>query len=97
MRARLMLAAALSMSAGTFSEPASAQENNGAKPAVDFCANVVLPQLPKANLGECVGYIRTSDQGFPSHECDSLLEIFPDEFFLMFDSYSDCVRTLKKD
>jgi hypothetical protein len=63
---------------------------------LDFCRTVVLPSLPLANLGECVGYAASfSTPGYPAHECDSFLEIDPETFFEVFDSYSDCVRTLK--
>lgn len=63
-----------------------------ANPAVvNFCKTEILPTLPTANLGECVSYILTSEEGFATHYCDAELENNPD-FFLDFESFADCVR-----
>ncbi|HVH48885.1 MAG TPA: hypothetical protein VM760_03275 [Sphingomicrobium sp.] len=72
---------------------ASPPEDPGKSGAVDFCAEVVLPNVPSANLGECVSILLVSTNGYPAHECDAFLEIAPDVFYTVYDSYSDCVRT----
>jgi hypothetical protein len=59
------------------------------------CAAIILPALPQATLGECVGYSLASEQGFASHDCDAFLEIDPDLFYTIYDSYSQCVRENK--
>jgi hypothetical protein len=71
-------------------------QNQGIGFWLNFCRDVVLPNVPQANLGECVGYAASfNTPAFPAHECDGFLETEPEAFFELFDSYSDCVRTLE--
>ena len=74
---------------------AIASIGGSAKPDVDFCRDVVLPQVPAANLGECVSYSETDyncDAGFATHDCDAFLEGDPVGFYLTYDSFNQCVR-----
>ena len=77
---------------------ASAQSAHGTynQEVVAFCKFKVT-QIPTVNVGECMGHVQTlfnSPNGYPPHECDAMLETDPATFFLYFDSFSDCVRTL---
>ena len=90
--------ALLVLTAGTIATPAlPAPPHSGKSGAVEFCQNVILPNVPTANLGECVSYVIVNENGFPSHDCDAFIENDPDLFFQIYDSYSDCVRTLKSE
>lgn len=92
-----MFVALATLAATTFSAPVlSAPPESGKSGAVAFC-RTLLPGIPEANLGECVSYVIVNENGFPSHDCDAFLEINPDLFYLIYDSYSDCVRTLKSE
>jgi hypothetical protein len=64
-------------------------------PAVAVCAYEVLPYVPQANLGECVSYSIIPNKAFSTHDCDAWLEIYPDDFYANWDSYSQCVRELR--
>jgi len=66
-----------------------------ANPATALCADVVLPNTPQANLGECISYLTIPNQAFSTHDCDAWLEIDPDSFYSYYDSYSQCVRDLR--
>ncbi len=88
----LLVASSTSAAADPTPTPGS---GNGATGLVSLCSTVVLPNVPQANLGECVSYSRASDAGFPSHQCDVLREIYPDVLETLFGTYSDCVRAMK--
>jgi len=96
---RSLIAVALLASAASIpafaTDPAPQPSGNGNSGVAEFCASEVLPLLPLANLGECVGYVLTSEQGFASHDCDAFREIEPDLFYTIYDSYSECVRENK--
>ena len=65
------------------------------KPAIDLCRDVLLPNRPASNLGECLSYINVSandSDGVPSHECDFLQENDPDTFDMMFVTKSECIQ-----
>ena len=64
-------------------------------PAVALCAYDVLPYVPQATLGECVSYVIIPNKAFSTHDCDAWLEIYPDDFYANWDSYSQCVRALR--
>ena len=88
----MTLAATVQSAPAISAPPASAAADD-----VAFCRDVVLPNVPQATLGECVGYSMTfanSENGFVAFDCDAFMEVDPEGLFLLFDSYSDCVRTL---
>jgi hypothetical protein len=92
-RVSLMIACALA----TTTAPLVPISTALASPAgVQHCRSDVLPNVPEANLGECVSYNKVSDKGFPAHDCDAFLETAPDIFFLFYDSYSECVRAARE-
>ena len=65
------------------------------KPAIALCRDVLLPNRPASNLGECLSYITVAEnesQGEPSHQCDFLEENDPFTFELLFVSRSDCIQ-----
>lgn len=65
-----------------------------AEPATDslaLCRDVILPNTPEANLGECMSFFRTSQEGFYAHLCDVLRELEPD-VYAQYDNFGDCVR-----
>lgn len=65
------------------------------KPAIGLCREVLLPNRPASNLGECLSYItvaQNGSDGVPSHECDSLQENDPDTFDLLFVTKSECIQ-----
>lgn len=85
----------------SFSAPAQA-----ANPNVGFCKDYVGsdPTLdPNLNRGECISYLTTFDNSFKNghangwavHECDYLLENYPDEFYAIWDSKQECVADLR--
>jgi hypothetical protein len=92
---------ALTLLVGAVSTPALAKDptpvtsGNGNSGTPAFCGAEILPTVPQANLGECVSYGTTSDEGFASHMCDALREIHPDVFYSLYDSFSECVRENK--
>ena len=93
----LIIAAVLATMAtpSSAADPLPIPSGNGRSWVPGACAAEILPVLPAANLGECVGYSNTSEAGFASHDCDAFMEIEPDLFFAIYDSYSDCVRQNK--
>lgn len=91
------LIALLALVSGTYAAPAlPAPPESGKSGAVLLCQSL-LPDIPEANLGECVSFVIVDENGFPAHDCDAFLEIEPDLFYLIYDSYSDCVRTLRSE
>ena len=89
--------ALVALVAGTLATPAlpaPPEFSQGA--AVELCRQLGFPVGP-GNLGECTSYVLTDGNfnGFPSHWCDAFVEGDPDLFFATFESYSDCVRTMK--
>jgi hypothetical protein len=90
--AALMCSAVLASAANAGPNPSPSPRANG---AVADCAIDVLPNIPQANLGECVSYSIIPNHAFSTHDCDAFLEIEPEAFYLVFDSYSQCVRELR--
>lgn len=92
-----LFTALFTLAAGTLATPAlpaSPEFSQGA--AVELCRQLGFPD-GEGNLGECVSFVMTfgNPNGFPAHNCDAFIENEPEAFFELFDSYSDCVRTLK--
>jgi hypothetical protein len=92
-----LFVALLTLAATVPTVPAnSAPPDSGKSGAVLFCRSL-LPDLPTANLGECVSYVIVNENGFPAHDCDAFLENEPELFYLFYESYSDCVRSARQD
>ena len=85
------------------STPAQAKNAN-----VQFCKDYIAdPTNPDVNLnrGECISYLTTLDNvsktggknitGFGVHDCDYLLENYPDLFYATYDSKQDCMADYK--
>jgi hypothetical protein len=65
------------------------------KAAIDLCRNVLLPNRPESNLGECLSYITVAENGSGgevAHHCDSLEENDPVTFEMFFTSKSECIQ-----
>lgn len=65
------------------------------KPPIDLCRNVLLPNRPASNLGECLSYINVAanqSQGEATHQCDFLEENDPFTFDLLIVTRSECIR-----
>jgi hypothetical protein len=65
------------------------------KPAIELCRDVLLPNRPASNLGECLSYINVAanqSEGEAAHECDFLEENDPFTFDLLFVTRSECIR-----
>ena len=65
------------------------------KPAIGLCRDVLLPNRPASNLGECLSYITVAaneSEGVASHQCDFLIENDPDTFDMLFVTRSECIQ-----
>jgi hypothetical protein len=71
--------------------PAQAQDR-GATNDLALCRDVILPEFPESNLGRCVGFNRTSDEGFNTFICQSYRLLDPVNFDDEFDTFGDCVK-----
>ncbi|MEO8456002.1 MAG: hypothetical protein ABI454_12665 [Sphingomicrobium sp.] len=95
LRMRTAFMAALVIAAGvTPIVPASAARAEP-KAAIDLCRNILLPNRPESNLGECLSYITVAENGSAgevAHHCDSLEENDPVTFDMFFTSKSECIR-----
>jgi hypothetical protein len=89
--------ALMTLAAAVQSGPAISAAPEYSKGAAVALCKELLPGIPEANLGECTSYVMTDNNfnAFPAHWCDAFMEGDPDLFFSIFDSYSDCVRTMK--
>ena len=92
-----MLAATLV--SGSFGSPAAAQ----AQPPVNTAANLdfrraFIQQVEGVPLGGCLSFLQTDELGSPGfipHLCTAFEGSDPDEFYLIYSSFSDCVRELR--
>ena len=65
------------------------------KPVIELCRDVLLPNRPASNLGECLSYINVAaneSEGEASHQCDFLEENDPFTFELLFVTRSECIQ-----
>ncbi len=89
-----MAAALLAISAtAVAAAPAASSAHPANRQVQDFChALIASGTYPTLNLGECVSFNVTSDQGFVTKFCDFLRETdgYADYGFT---SFSDCVRS----
>jgi hypothetical protein len=62
---------------------------------IGLCRDVLLPQRPNSNLGECLSYINVAQNGSDgevSHFCDYLIDNDPFTFELLFSSRWECLH-----
>jgi hypothetical protein len=71
--------------------PALAQAH-GAKEDVALCRDLIVTDFPESNLGRCVGFNRTSDEGFNTFICQAYRLVDPVAFDAEFDTFGDCVK-----
>ena len=103
MKRFVLKAGAIALIVGSPTFPTSAvhaQSDPGLGPdIVAFCrVHITEPGFTTGTLGECTSYVQTlfkTDDGFVSHFCDGLEETQPDVFYSMFDSKSECIRTVR--
>ena len=69
--------------------PAQAQ---AATDDVAFCRDAIVTDFPESNLGRCVGFNRTSEEGFHTFFCQSYRLLDPVNFADEFDTFGDCVK-----
>lgn len=95
MRKTILLASALVVAATrvTLPRPAEAAPQ---KWILDFCRDVILPEFQYIpSLGECIAYNETlfnaEDHGFPTLDCHSFRLLEPEEFYLRYETFGECV------
>jgi len=69
--------------------PAQAQ---GARDDLALCRDIILPEFPQSNLGRCMGFNRSSDEGFNTFICQYERLLDPINFADEFDTFGDCVK-----
>ena|SRR2546430_15064818 len=98
MKKRLM-ALVVGASFSAVSVPASAlaptADDGSATANVEFCKQFSAGSgIP---VGRCVGFVQTEElgsAGFATHFCQAFEGSDPEEFYLIYDSYNECVREL---
>ena len=63
---------------------------------VEFCREVILPEFNFiGSLGDCVAYNQTlfnsEDHGLPTLDCRAFREFNPEEFYLRYETFGECV------
>lgn len=93
---RLILVAGI-LSLATMAPTAPARADPGNQPDfgfVDFCKTDVATNHPDLAVGNCVGSRTTSVhslEGWSEHVCFFYQNELPDQFYLYYDTYSQCV------
>ena len=87
--ASLAVATPVLVSTPAQAAPTQAQ---GATDDVAFCKDAIVTEFPESNLGRCVGFNRTSEEGFHTFICQSYRLFDPVGFDEEFDTFGDCVK-----
>ena len=69
--------------------PAQAQ---GATDDLALCRDLIISEFPESNLGRCIGFNRTSEEGFHTFYCQSYRLLDPINFDDEFETFGDCVK-----
>lgn len=62
---------------------------------IAFCQDFIQ-QVEGVTLGRCLGFLQTSDLGSPgfiAQLCTAFEASDPEDFYLLYDSFADCVVT----